>query len=482
VLHKSAVSLHGRLQFALRQRAPSVLAWLLSRRDLLAGAGVAALSAALSLHELGRYSFWRDEVNSVHYSSAPLHELVTIIGRNTQAADVPFMATYNVLLHFWLAFADAEAEIRLLSVFAGVGTTIFVYLIGRRLSGWLAGTVGALAFAAAPYVIHWNQEARSYSLAMLVSATLTHLLLWAIERPTIFRFGLYGVIGAVGLYVHYYVGLVLAVHAGYVVLTRSWPSRGPFLAGAVPLAIAALPLPYLATEYAGSYAWIPRLTLGHIRDTLATLAGGLPVLAATAAVVVGGVVVHRRDRRVWLVLALTLAPIVVAISVSVVRPMFLDRYLVICLPPMAILTGIGFAALRPTVARAAAIGAFAILLALSVPSAYADSHQQDWRAAGAWIAEAGRPGDEAIVTPWGRRQLYYYIERIDGAVLPRPTAIKIAIATPAHERPDQLWLVMTNLSAQEERRAIKRLSVAFEPTEARAFGDKVTVVHLQPID
>ena len=447
------------------------------RIELLGLGGAALLLTVLSLHQLGRYSFWRDEVASVLYSAAPLSDLLVIVGRNRDVVDVPFMATYSLLLHFWLGFSETEAQIRLLSVLAGVATTIPIYFIGRRLAGWSAGTLAALVFATAPFVIEWNQEARSYSLAMFASATLTLLLLRALEHASVFRWLLYGLVGALALYVHFFVGFVLATHAAYVLVTRSWHPLRPLVAAVVPLGIAALPLPFLIGEYGSAYSWIRPVTIWEIRHTLEILAGGIPVLVAMVALATVAVVSHRRDRRVGLVLAAALVPIVAAILISVFRPMLQARYLVVCLPLMAILAGVGLAAVRPLAARATAIGALAILLVLAVPAAYRDDHQQDWRSAGGWIAESARAGDRLIVTTWGRREVYYYLGRTEGGVVPERTGIGAALDEP----PDQLWVVLTN-PPDVERTVLDKLSARFEYEEARNFGSKVLVVLMTPTE
>ena len=477
VVDPSAPSVTDSPSMAVLRRISSAFPRAGQRIELLGLGGAALLLAVLSVHQLGQYSFWRDEVASVIFSSAPLSELLTIVGRDRDVADVPFMATYMVLLHFWLQFAETEAQIRFLSVLAGVATTVPVYFVARRLAGWPAAILAAAVFATAPYVIEWNQEARAYSLAMFVSATLTLLLLRAIERPTVPRWLLYGVVGAVGLYVHFFVGFILAAHAGYVLLTRSWPPVRPLVALVVPLAVAAVPLPFLMLEYGAGYGWIPPLTFNVIRNTLAGLTGGIPLLVAMATLVTVAVVAHRRDRRIWLILAALLLPIVVTILVSVFRPMLLGRYLVVSLPFIAILAGVGLTAIRPVVARAAVIGAVGVLIALAVPVAYKDDHQQDWRSAGAWIAGAAQPGDHVIATPWGQGPLGYYLRRAETGAVPVPTGIRAALT---EDPPERLWLVMANLSRRERREVLDELGARFEPGEVRRFGAKVTVVLMTP--
>jgi mannosyltransferase len=447
------------------------------RLELLGLGGAALLLTLLALNELGRQSFWRDEIASVLFASAPVEELVRIVGRDRAVADVPFMAVYTLLLHFWLKVAETEAQIRFLSLVAGVATTVPVYFIGRRFGGWPAGILAALVFATLPSVIEWSQEARSYSLAMFVSATATVLLLRSLERPTVLRWLTYGLVAAVGLYVHSFVALVLVAHAGYVLLTRSWPALGPLMAAAIPLGLAVLPFPFLFGEYGGKYGWIPSLTLGSIQRTLTVLAGGLPVLVAMIALGVLAAVSHRSDRRVWLILAAALVPIVAAIVISVVRPILLPRYLVVSLPFIAILAGVGLASIRPMAWRVGAIGLVSVLLVFAIPWAYRDSHQQDWRSAGGWIAGSARPGDAVVAWPWGQPHLGYYLRRAESGTLPKSVGFRTAMSG---EPADRLWVVLTGLSDREEKSIIKQMSGGgrYEQQEEREFGSRVTVVLL----
>ena len=53
------------------------------------------------------------------------------------------MATYHLLLHFWLIVGESEARVRLLSVLFGVASVVPVYFIARRLGGWLAAALAA---------------------------------------------------------------------------------------------------------------------------------------------------------------------------------------------------------------------------------------------------------------------------------------------------------------------------------------------------
>ena len=61
--------------------------------------------AAVLASELGGLSLWRDEVASVVFAKGSLGDLLTIIGRDRDAVGLANMATYYLLLHFWLGWA-----------------------------------------------------------------------------------------------------------------------------------------------------------------------------------------------------------------------------------------------------------------------------------------------------------------------------------------------------------------------------------------
>ena len=100
---------------------------------------------------------------------------------------------------------------------------------------------------------------------------------------------------------------------------------------------------------------------------------------AITALITAAVALHRHDSRVWLVLATVLVPIALIIAVSTVRPLLHPRYATCFAPSVAILAARGSRPAVPVTARVAAGVAFAMLLALAIPSSYADWGQQDWR-------------------------------------------------------------------------------------------------------
>jgi hypothetical protein len=117
----------------------------------------------------------------------------------------------------------------------------------------------------------------------------------------------------------------------------------------------------------------------------------------------------------------------------------------------------------------------AVLLALSLPSAYRDRHREDWKAASRWISREVR-ADDRIVLGAARRQITYYLTRFDTPV-PERTSIGLAADGSADGR---LWVVMLRPSRQDRLDLVDRLSPAYELVSDRRFGGRLRLLLLEP--
>jgi mannosyltransferase len=369
------------------------------------------LLAVLSLRQLGALSFWRDEVSSVLFARGSVEDLLTIVGRDRDAVGLANMAAYYLVLHFWMVLGDTEEVIRLLSVAFGVAGVVPVYFVARRVGGRLAAVVAAVTFAMMPFVIHYSQEARGYSLAMLVSGALTWLLLIGVDRrERVWPWLAYGVVGALGLYVHFFVALVILAHGIWILATRSFPPWRSALAAGLPLALAVAPVPWVIAQYGGGHGWIRGVTPDLLLDVAVGLAGG-PILLLVVTLAIGAALYLRRgDSRIWLLALVLFVPIAGAAVVSVIKPVLVLRYFAVCVPAIATLIGVGVTAMPGNLWRIGSAIVLAGALVLALPRAYGDGRGMDWGAAAAWIAAEGTSAD-ALVIPQGRELIDYYLDR-----------------------------------------------------------------------
>ena len=266
---------HSEAALAALAPSPETARPRVAWRDALALVAPMALLAVLGAYHLGQYSLWRDEVASVVVASSAFPDLLT-----RDRPDMPNMSAYFLVLHFWLALGETEGRIRFLSVLGGMATVVPIYLIALRIAGWQAGLFAAGVFSTNSFVVIFSREARSYSMSMLTSAVLIWLLLRAVQAHSKWRWAVYGLVAALGLYVHLFVGLVLVAHLVWLVATRSVLRRVPEIACALlPIALAGGPLLYVVAQHPTAIHWIKPITLLGAGAALPNTAMAMPLPA-----------------------------------------------------------------------------------------------------------------------------------------------------------------------------------------------------------
>jgi len=137
--------------------------------DWLLCLAVGAVALAFNLYRLGGPSLWFDEILSVERARQSLPVLWHIIFSTQQN-----MALYYLLLHFWLSFTTllglhpTEFVVRFPSaIFAALGS-MMVFLLGRRFMGIIGSTIAAGLYLLDVLQLVYAQEARSYSLQLLL--------------------------------------------------------------------------------------------------------------------------------------------------------------------------------------------------------------------------------------------------------------------------------------------------------------------------
>lgn len=98
-------------------------------------------------------------------------------------ADV-HMPLYFLMLHLWMKlFTNSDIAIRLLSVLFGVLTIFFGYLSGKEIKNEKTGLISALIFSINSLAIYYSQEARFYSLLIMLSTVVLLFFIKAIKTP-----------------------------------------------------------------------------------------------------------------------------------------------------------------------------------------------------------------------------------------------------------------------------------------------------------
>ena len=229
------------------------------------------LAALLRLLQLGSESLWFDEaitVATVHLDWEAFWKVLSHKEAN--------MGLYYCLLRLWVNLGESEFVLRSLSALAGVLTVGLVYVLGKRLSDTKVGLMGAALLATNSFHIQYSQEARGYSLMVLLTALSSLFFLRAIEHSSRNEWAGYILTATLAVYTHFFSVLVLEAHWVWLILVRrrNIPWRG-FLVAVLAIGMLLVPLAIFAlTRGKGEMSWIPRTRPHDAYRLFNSLVGG----------------------------------------------------------------------------------------------------------------------------------------------------------------------------------------------------------------
>jgi hypothetical protein len=107
-----------------------------------------------------------------------------------------------------------------------------------------------------------------------------------------------------------------------------------------------------------------------------------------------------------------LFPILLTLALSLVKPLFVPRYFIFCLPALFLLMACGIARLRPAALQAPAL-LFLLILSFRGTAGYykqdLDIQRDDWRATTQYLLSHSQPGDALLFhVPMGRMPYEFY--------------------------------------------------------------------------
>jgi mannosyltransferase len=127
---------------------------------------IVALWFAVGFYNLDFKSLSYAEGYSIYLSKMPIADMV-----RATASDI-HPPLYYLLLHGWVnLFGDSVFSARSLSVVFAAGAVVMTYFVGRALFDKGVGVLSALLFSVSVFELQLSQEARMYSLMVLLACT-----------------------------------------------------------------------------------------------------------------------------------------------------------------------------------------------------------------------------------------------------------------------------------------------------------------------
>lgn len=404
--------------------------------ELLIPIGLGAGALLLAAYRVGKRSIWLDEAASIFVAQTDpsrFFELVTSSKLN--------MGLYFTALRGWITLGDGEGIVRGLSVIFAAVTVPLLYLTVRRLVGQWPAVVAAVGLAVNPFFIEWAQQARGYSLAMLLATAATYALVRVVDTGGWRWWLAYGVTLGLAPYAHVLAGFVGAAHVVAVLLVwRSAPILRRVVAGWLLAAAVAIPLVLgVLLRTSIGLDWVDPFRIGQLPSLFRQLSGGgvaywIYLSGLAAALVVTAIALRRglpQGRGMVVLLCWALVPLASFVLYSLVKPILIPRYLLMSLPALAAVVAAGWIGLGRDRRMAAELGvAVIVLLAIGLPAHYGGGDRADYRSLTRVIASEAARGD-AIVwwLAYESHPAVYYAQR-QGTVdrMPPPIATQLSWA------------------------------------------------------
>jgi len=382
--------------------------------------------AWLRLWHLGAKSLWLDEGATAALARASWQHFAWVWWHG----EANLQTIYFLFMRGWIHLGDSEVWLRLPSALFGIAAIPLLYLVARKFmdSGPALAAAALLAFS--PTHVDYSQEARSYTLAIVMVLLSTYFFVRAVEQCQHKDWTRWMIFSTLAFYCHDFTALVLVAQACSLFFKpepRRW--RPLLIRGSV---IFLLALPGLTYVFRASpenlhFVWMPRPSPREFWRLAGFFGGnGVKVVVAGILWVAGLAAIWRRrhshtdSEAFWrgaLVLMWAILPAMILAIISLWQPLFLQRYVIFSLPAAVLLAALGMDALRRW-----KLGVLLVVLlcGMSIPSIMGDYQKprEDWRGATNAILTAAEPGDAVAFFPFYTRIMLDYYRHRSAAGVP----------------------------------------------------------------
>lgn len=393
------------------------------RGFLLLLVAAVAVAAVLRFHGLGSKSPWLDECFTRELATMRFGAFLERVLSGSEK-NPPL---YFALLSLWVrAFGDSAWALRLPSALFGVLSVPVFWRIGVRVGGRSVGLLAAIFLAVSVFHVQYAQEARAYSLMVLLALSSWLLLLRGIEGGRRADWALWVACCDLLTLTHVYGYFVIAAEGAFAVARLTVHAGGrrfgrEWIVATGALVLLCLPGVALAVRKAGEVGrdfWIPEPGLRSLAKTGVLFSGSVPLLALFAIAAVPAFLFLRAKREggahagrdgtaspraaVTLSVLWLSAPVLLPFALSfVVAPIYWPKYAIAASPAWYLLAALGLARLpaRRAVPFVAALP-IVFLSALALAGWYRSPGWEPWRDVVAQIEAEARPGDVVLIDKW----------------------------------------------------------------------------------
>jgi uncharacterized membrane protein len=417
-------------------REPSLADPLIRRSEISVGAvsrqytalllAVFTIAGAwLRLSHLGTKSLWLDEGATVALARTSWQHFAWV----WWYGEANLQTVYFLMMRAWIHLGQSEVWLRLPSALFGIASIPLIFLVARKFMEAVPALASSALLAFNPTAVSYSQDARSYTLTICLVLLSTYCFVGAVELGRRKDWLIWTIVSVLAFYSHDFAALVLVAQAVSLFFkAKPAPWRPVVICGATIL-LAALPgvtYVFRASPENLHFAWMPRPSVKELWHLAMFFGGsGVKIIVAIILWVAGLLAIFRSHRqnqgqgefwRGMLIVLWAFLPVVLTAVISLLHPIFLQRYMIFSLPATILLAGLGINALGRWHAGVVLVTA---LCAISISTILRDYNKprEDWRGASSAILSSASPGDAVVFFPFYTRVMFdYYRDRYPGNV------------------------------------------------------------------
>ena len=197
-----------------RAAHPSPWPGTLMAPEVLAVGALTILAAGLRFWGIGHQGFWYDEADTAQLVGMSAGKMLGLLPHTESTPPL-----YYCIAWVWVRiFGDHEAGLRSLSAVAGVLVVPVAYVAAAKLMSRRAGLITAALTACNPLLIWYSQEARSYSLLVLLTAVSLAAFAYARAEPTGRALTVWVIACVLSEVTHYYAVVIIVPEAVWLLV------------------------------------------------------------------------------------------------------------------------------------------------------------------------------------------------------------------------------------------------------------------------
>lgn len=368
---------------------------------------IVAAGGLVRFATLGSQDYWFDELFTLEVLGLDPGQILARI--SLTESNPPL---YYLLAAGWTRLlGDGEVALRSLSALLGTAAIPVVFAAGRELVSERAGLAAAALTACSPILIWYSQEARSYSLLVLLAAVSFLCFARALRTGDVRWLLAWAISAALALSTHYLAIALIAFELAWLLWRRRGERIEVALAGA-GVAVTGLALAPLAASQQGHGEWIGFVDFSerlvalpqHLVVGMAAPDGVIGPLALLVVVGASAYALARMSREARRPIALAGAAVLVGVALALIAAAagsdyLITRNLLALWAPFAVALGALLGA-RAASWLGPAVLAFVCTLGLGLAvwtAATPEAGRPDW---GGVVAGLGSPTEpRVVVTP-----------------------------------------------------------------------------------